>query len=489
MESAPLKNHDRIAQVALTFLQTGSPHKTQIQTIESVLARRDVLLVAPTGFGKSLCYQVPTKILGKPTLVVSPLIALMDDQASQNRSHGFKAGCLHSGRSGFEQWTTISKWIMGELNFIFTSPERLLSQSVLDSLALNPPGLIVIDEAHCISTWGAGFRPLYRKMGERVRGFPDTPILAMTATATPSIAKDIEEVFNQRKLETIREPFRFSSLAIFAHQVPTLQKRLSIIIKLSSEECYLPMVVFCPTKKLADGVSQYLVRSGLQAYSFHAGMTLSERERVLGLFQTSHRAILVATSAFEMGINDRRIRSIVHCGLPASLESYVQGVGRAGRDGQKAEAILLFDDVDIDLHEAINGRRSPVTRSMAQDVYEFAKSSECREEFLNRYFHGRARAFELRSCHVCDNCCRRNLNNLTAAKKREIAIKHWRHQEALRSGKRAFQILSDREIVRISIAGPQDPADLQAIPGIRKSVIKSFGSEIIRTIKDLNHTK
>ncbi|MGE0172467.1 MAG: RecQ family ATP-dependent DNA helicase [Oligoflexales bacterium] len=488
MERAPLKHHDRIAQVALTFLPKGSPYKTQIQTIESILAKRNVLLVAPTGFGKSLCYQVPTKISGKPTLVVSPLIALMDDQASQNRSHGFRAGCLHSGRGSFEQWQTISKWIMGELDFIFTSPERLLSQSVLDSLALNPPGLIVIDEAHCISTWGTGFRPLYRKIGERVQGFIDTPILAMTATATDNTSEDIGTVFSQRSFETIREPIRFSNIAIFVHRVPTIQERVSMIIDLSSKPCNLPMVVFCPTKRLADGVTQNLAASGLRAYSFHAGLTLSERERALTLFQASHRAILVATSAFEMGINDRRIRSIVHCGLPASLESYVQGVGRAGRDGQKAEATLLFDDIDLDLHEAIR-LRSSSTRAMAQDVYEFAKIFECRVKFLNRYFHGSAGSFELHPCHICDNCCRRNLHTITATKERELAIKSWRHQEALRSGKRAFQILSDREALRISIADPKDITDLQAITGIRRSVIKAFGSEIIRIIQDLYYNK
>jgi RecQ family ATP-dependent DNA helicase len=479
-----LNTNDQIVGIARDFLPNGTLHKAQIQSMAAILANRNVLLIAPTGFGKSLCYQVPARILGKPTLVISPLIALMNDQASAVKECGFKAACLHSGIREFDQWRAVSLWIIGELDILFTSPEKLMCRQLLDSLALNSPGLIVIDEAHCISTWGARFRPVYRQIGERLQKFDDARMLAMTATATFKIERDIREVFTEREFEIVRVPYRSGQTTISVQREPFLQNRLSFIKDLAADCRHLPMVVFCATKKLADSVARSLSEKSLQSYSFHAGMTVAERERTRTLFQSSQEAILVATSAFEMGVNDRRIRSVVHCGLPASFESYVQGLGRCGRDGKSAKAVLLYDDRDLDLHEAMKSRSESLTASLAQDVYKFAESRQCRVALLNEYFHGDAEIFSAEVCGICDNCRLRSSSQQMAAKQRELAIKRWRRKEAQISEKPAFQILTDREVARIALSGVDTLSALQTVAGVRLSSIHQYGQKIITAMKN-----
>lgn len=483
MSRVTLNTDGQIAEVAREFLPHGTLHKAQIQSIAALLGNRDVLLIAPTGFGKSLCYQVPTRILGKPTLVISPLIALMNDQASAMKACGIKVACLHSGIRDFDQWRAISRWIIGELDILFTSPEKLMRRQLLDSLVLNSPGLIVIDEAHCISTWGARFRPVYRQIGERLKKFQDARMLMMTATATFKTEQDIRGVFTEREFEVVRVPYQSGQTAISAQRVPLLQNRLSVINDLAADWRHLPMVVFCATKKLADSVARSLSERDLPSYSFHAGMTVDERERARTLFQSSQEAILVATSAFEMGVNDRRIRSVIHCGLPASFESYVQGLGRCGRDGKAATAVLLYDDRDLDLHEATKSRSESLTVSLAQDVYKFAESRQCRVALLNEYFHGDAKISVTGVCGTCDNCRLRGPSLQARAKQRELAIKHWRRKEAQTSEKPAFQILTDREVARIALSGVDTLSALQTVVGVRLSSIHQYGQKIVTAMK------
>jgi ATP-dependent DNA helicase RecQ len=486
-----MKNIDhKIEEAAKALLGHTNLFKHQRQACEAILSKQNVLLVAPMGSGKSLCYQLPTLLSAKPTLVISPLIALMDDQAEKARLLGLTAEALHSGVDSMKQLWTISNWVAGNLNIMFTSPERLSSPHMIGCLKKRKPGLVVIDEAHCISTWGSRFRPVFRQLGAILKSFDDIPVLAMTASAKPVTQIDIIQTLRLGDPVSVTVPFELNNISLNATNVSSMTDRLECVLKIAQDERHLPMVIFCVTKKQCEFVGSYLSQRGHKVYTYHAGMSSSDRSLANTAFQDADRSILVATSAYEMGIDKSDIRTVVHLSLPTTLESYVQGIGRAGRDGRPASSQLFYSDHDLDLIDALSGRGSDHAESpLEQEIYSYAVTKRCRVSYLNEYFFPDSHLLAEKHCGNCDSCRSQprqgNLRSNQGGMYSPIALtlKNWRRSLAIESGIKAFQILSDREIGRLSVIKPQSVLELGKIAGIRRSVLKVHGKAIIAVMR------
>ncbi|MCM2278085.1 MAG: ATP-dependent DNA helicase [Oligoflexia bacterium] len=342
---------------------------SQEQVCEAVASGRDALLVMPTGAGKSLCYQLPGLARGGTTLVISPLLALIDDQVAKLKALGFRAEQIHSGRTREDSRKACVLYLQGELDFLFIAPERLGVRGFPEMLERRRPGLIAIDEAHCISEWGHDFRPDYRRLGERLRGLRPTPVIAMTATATPVVQEDIVQQLGMAGAERFIQGFRRTNIAIRVHEVPP-SGRAHACRTVLKDTGRCPAIVYAPTRKAAEEVAAEL-KSVFRAEAYHAGMTPAAREDVQTRFLSGKLDVIVATVAFGMGIDKADVRTVVHAGLSGSVEGYYQEIGRAGRDGKPSVAILLYSYADQRTHDFFFNRDYPEVETL-QKIYKSA---------------------------------------------------------------------------------------------------------------------
>jgi DNA topoisomerase-3 len=315
----------------------------------AVVDGRDVLLVMPTGAGKSLCYQLPGLALGGTTLVVSPLIALMEDQASKLAALGFRVARIHSGLNRADSRQACLDYLGGKLQFLFIAPERLRVTGFPEMLAKRKPALIAIDEAHCISQWGHDFRPDYRKLSQYLPALRPAPVIALTATATPTVQHDIVEQLGLAKPALFIHGFRRENLAIEVVEVPP-SRRSELTGELLSEAARRPAIIYAPTRKQAEALARDL-SALFPVAEYHAGLDAARRERVQRGFLENRLEAVVATIAFGMGIDKPDIRTVIHVALPASLEAYYQEIGRAGRDGLVSRTILMHSYADRFTHD------------------------------------------------------------------------------------------------------------------------------------------
>ena len=351
----------------------------------------DLLLVMPTGAGKSLCYQLPALARGGTALVISPLIALMDDQAAKLSALGLKVARIHSGLDRAASRQACVEYLAGNLQFLFIAPERLRVPGFAGMLAKRRPTLIAVDEAHCISQWGHDFRPDYRMLGQylpAIRGdaegtsceeSPRSPILALTATATPAVQSDIVEQLGMVNPKLFIHGFRRENLAIEVIEVPTPQ-RAGVICSLLSGEARRPAIVYAPSRRVAESLARELAdqapKGSIPAAAYHAGMESTERERVHTAFQSGELEVVVATIAFGMGIDKANIRTVIHAGLPATLEGYYQEIGRAGRDGAPSRVILMHSYADQRMQDFFLTRDYPHTQEI-EAVYKALSKGPC----------------------------------------------------------------------------------------------------------------
>jgi RecQ family ATP-dependent DNA helicase len=345
---------------------------------EAVIEGQDVLLVMPTGSGKSLCYQLPAIARGGTTLVISPLIALMEDQVAKLKALKFAVECIHSGRRRMESREVCRDYLAGKLQFLFIAPERLRVTGFPEMLAKRPVSLIVVDEAHCISQWGHDFRPDYRRLGQYVPSLRPAPVIALTATATRPVQDDIVEQLGLEKGKRFIHGFRRSNIAIEVVEIAPSQRAL-MTMELLADAGRRPAIVYTPTRKQAEALAAELSASHAAA-AYHAGLDSDRRKEVQEQFLRGKLEIIVATIAFGMGIDKPDVRTVIHTALPGSIEAYYQEIGRAGRDGKPSRAVLMHSYADRYTHDFFFERDYPDV-SILESIYALlhAQPQEKRE--------------------------------------------------------------------------------------------------------------
>ena len=345
----------------------------QEEIISSALVGEDVLAILPTGGGKSVCFQVPTMMREGLAVVVSPLISLIKDQVQNLRARGIKAMAVHSGMTRREIDIALDNAVYGDYKFLYLSPERLRTDLFRTRVQKMQVCFLVVDEAHCISQWGYDFRPDYLLISDVRELLPDVPVIALTATATPDVAKDIEDKLGFRKDNIICSGFERPNLS---YVVRNTENKFGTLLSLCNA-VQGTGIVYVRERKAARDIASFLVSQGVNAGFYHAGLSKEERNDVQERWKRGDLRIIAATNAFGMGIDKPDVRFVCHFDLPEAVESYYQEAGRAGRDGLHSWAVLLWNKSDIKRLEAIYQSSFPGLDYIAdiyQKVFKYASS-------------------------------------------------------------------------------------------------------------------
>ena len=483
----------------------------QESIVQNILSGRDVAVVMPTGGGKSLCYQLPAVAMERTCVVVSPLIALMQDQAAQLQQAGIAAAFLNSSLSTAEQRRIMQRTQQGALRLLYLSPERLVRDDVLDWLKRIPLGFFSIDEAHCISEWGHEFRPEYRRLRALREWFPETPIAAFTASATQAVRHDIVTQLQLRDPAKIVMSFHRPNLRYIVRQCGPRdrEKMVNAALDFYSEG---NVILYAPTVKSVDENAAVLARRGLPVVAYHGQMDAAARQKNQEAWMSGEKRILVGTIAFGLGINKPDVRAVLHLSLAKSVEQYYQEAGRAGRDGLPADCVLLWQKRDAGLlAHFIQQLQDFGERDRAWKRYHamrrFVEAPECRHRQICLHF-GETPSWT--RCDACDVCgveldwmadaahapqpmspARRKLAAPTSVfappvnpKLRE-ALREWRRNLAKEIAMPAYIILHDSTLDAIARGAPSTLAELSVVPGIGEKKAERYGSQILRVVAQM----
>jgi ATP-dependent DNA helicase RecQ len=479
----------------------------QEAVVRSILAGQDVAVVMPTGGGKSLCYQLPAVAMQRICVVVSPLIALMQDQAAQLQQAGIAAAFLNSSLDYGKQQEIKRRAEQGAYRLLYLSPERLVRGDVLEWLKKVPVGFFAIDEAHCISEWGHEFRPEYRQLRALREWFPETPIAAFTASATRVVRHDILAQLHLRDPARVVMSFHRPNLRYIVHECgPREQdKLLKAALKWYSDG---NVIVYAPTIKSVEETAAVLSRQGVPTVAYHGQMDSSARQRNQELWMSGEKRVLVGTIAFGLGINKPDVRAVLHLSLPKSLEQYYQEAGRAGRDGQQADCVLLWQKRDIGLlthfiQETQDNAEKQRAWQRYHTIRRFVEGNQCRHRQICLHF-GETPKWE--RCDACDICgevaewmneaapvpmpvspVRRKLAAVPAVQqpvdgKLRDALREWRRNLAKELSLPAYIILHDSTVDALVKRTPSTIAELCEVPGIGERKAERFGEAILKVI-------
>jgi ATP-dependent DNA helicase RecQ len=388
----------------------------QAEAVHAALAGRDVVVLQPTGSGKSLCYQVPALVAGRrgsgTTIVVSPLIALMRDQVGALAARGARVAALHSQQDSEAQREAVARFLRGELELFYVSPERAALASFRRMLARTRVALYAVDEAHCVSQWGHDFRPEYMQLAE-LRQFSRAPMIALTATATAAVLAEIETGLALHSPVIVRADLDRPNLSFAVRALRTHEARLAALVAeleaagVRERRGSGRAIVYCSTRKVTERVASELRSAGVGAGHYHAGRTALARERAQQAFEAGRTRVLVATNAFGMGIDLPDIRLIAHFQTPGSVEAYYQEAGRAGRDGAPARCVLFFGASDLMTQRRLaqsSAAGAVIARRRADAlaaIERYATQQRCRQQVLVAHFTGGAAADPCTRCDVC----------------------------------------------------------------------------------------
>ncbi len=374
----------------------------QEDAVDALLNRRDVLLILPTGGGKSLCFQLPALALPGTAVVISPLLALMKDQVDACNSQGIPAVCLSSMATTEENRAAMRQVRDGKIKILYLSPERIATESSLKFLESLDVSLFAVDEAHCISAWGHDFRPEYRQLAVLKEKFPKSPVIALTATATSRVRKDISAQLRLLQPEILVGSFDRPNLVYISVERRDLLSQVTSVINAHKGESG---IIYCLSRANTEQLADKLHKSGFRARAYHAGMDNNQRKETQEAFLRDRCDIIVATVAFGMGIDKSNVRYVLHAALPKSLENYQQESGRAGRDGLAADCVLLYSVGDLVqqkrfLTELPESERRIATTKL-EKMLDYARAKSCRHRQLVRYFD---QQYDQEKCGACDVC-------------------------------------------------------------------------------------